>query len=83
MSGLIGSAADSFLNVGRVSKLQVVFQTPSTLPITITNASTTTTLTFTVVLSNFSISAEYCDIGMGALSMIDQSLIDGQFYSYG
>lgn len=83
MSGLIGSAADSFLNVGRVSKLQLVFQTPSVLPITITNAVLSTAITFNVVLSDFTLGLEYCDIGMGALSMIDQSLIDGQFYSHG
>jgi hypothetical protein len=83
MSGLIGAAADSFLNIGRVSKLQLVMQTPSILPITILNAATATAVTFTVSLSEFSLGLEYVDVGMDALSMVDETLIDGQFYSHG
>lgn len=83
MSGLIGAAADSFLNIGRVSKLQLVMQTPSILPITVVNAATTTACVFTVTLSDFSLGLEYVDVGMDALSMIDSTLIDGQFYSHG
>jgi len=83
MSGIIGAAADSFLNIGRVSKLQLVLQTPSVLPITIRNAATTTAVTFTVTLSDFTLGLEYCDVGMDALAMIDETLIDGQYYSHG
>ena len=83
MSGLIGSAADSFLNIGRVSKLQLVFQTSSVLPYTVKNAATGTAQTFTVTLSDFSIGLEYVDVGMDALAMIDETLIDGQYYSHG
>jgi hypothetical protein len=83
MSGIIGAAADSFLNIGRVSKLQLVFQTPSVLPITIKNAATSTAVTFTVTLSDFTLGLEYCDVGMDALAMIDETLIDGQYYSHG
>lgn len=83
MSGIIGSAADSFLNIGRVSKLQLVMQTPSTLPITINNQAQGTAITFNITLSDFQLGLEYVDVGMDALGMIDQSLIDGQFYSHG
>lgn len=83
MSGLIGAAADSFLNIGRVSKLQLVMQTPSTLPITIVNAATGTAIVFNVVLSDFTLGLEYVDVGMDALQMIDETLIDGQYYSHG
>ena len=83
MSGLIGAAADSFLNIGRVSKLQLVMQTPSTLPITILNAATGTAIVFNVVLSDFTLGLEYVDVGMDALQMIDETLIDGQYYSHG
>lgn len=83
MSGLIGAAADSFLNIGRVSKLQMVLQTTSVLPITITNAATGTAITFTVALSDFTLGCEYVDVGMDALGMVDSTLIDGNFYSHG
>jgi len=83
MSGLIGAAADSFLNIGRVSKLQMVLQTTSTLPITITDAATGTAVTFTVALSDFTLGCEYVDVGMDALGMVDSTLIDGNFYSHG
>lgn len=82
-SGLIGSGADSFLNIGRVSKLQLVLQTTSTLPITIVNAATGTPITFTITLSDFNLGLEYVDVGMDALGMIDETLIDGQYYSHG
>ena len=82
-SGLLGAGADSFINIGRVSKLQLALQTPSTLPITIINAATTTPITFTVTLSDFALALEYVDVGMEALSMIDETLINGQYYSHG
>jgi hypothetical protein len=83
MSGLIGAAADSFLNIGRVSKLQLVMQTPSVLPITINNQAQGSAISFNIVLSDFTLGLEYVDVGMDALGMIDQTLIDGQFYSHG
>ena len=83
MSGLIGAASDKFLNIGRVGKLQLKLQTASVAPITLINAITGTAAVFTVTLSDFQLGLEYCDIGSEALAMIDNSLIDGKFYSHG
>ena len=83
-SGVVGVLADKFLNIGRTSKLQVVLQTSSILPLTLgTNAFTATGDQFTVTLSNFSIQCEYVDIGINALNMLDQTLVDGKSYIHG
>jgi hypothetical protein len=81
LSGLIGVLADKFLNIGRTSKLQLVLQTSSILPLTITCATTTGTIK--VALSNFSITCEYIDIGSNALKMLDQTLVNNQAYIHG
>jgi hypothetical protein len=83
-SGVVGVLADKFLNVGRTSKLQVVLQTSSVLPITGgTNAAWTGAATVQVTLSNFSLQCEYVDIGINALQMLDQTLVDGKAYIHG
>jgi hypothetical protein len=83
MSALVASGNDKFLNCGRISRLQAQFTTPSILPITINNASTTNALVFSVVLSEFTLGLEFIDIGSEALSMVDTALIDGKSYSHG
>jgi len=77
--------ADKFLNIGRTSRIQLVLQTSNVIPITggtglgqWTNAATVQ-----IQLSNFSISAEYIDIGLSALQLLDQTLNDGKAYSHG
>ena len=85
-SGIIGVLADKFLNVGRTSKLQLVLQTSSVLPITLQNSATaytTTAPTFQLVISNMSIQCEYIDVGVNALQLLDQTLVDGKAYSHG
>ena len=83
VSALIASGNDKFLNTGRIGRLQAQFTTPSILPITIQNASTTNAVVFSVVLSDFTLGLEFIDIGSEALSMVDSALIDGKSYSHG
>jgi hypothetical protein len=84
LSGSIGVLADKFLNIGRTSKLQVVLQTTSVLPLSIlTAANANAAGTFSVTLSDFSLQCEYVDIGLNALKMLDQTLVDGKSYIHG
>lgn len=84
-SGLIGMLADKFLNIGRTSKLQLVLQTSQLIPITggVNTAFTTSAPTFQFTLSNMSLQCEYIDIGINALQMLDQTLVDGKAYIHG
>ena len=81
LSGLIGALSDKFLNIGRTSKLQLVLQSSSVLPLTIIAGATAGTVK--VTLSNFSITCEYIDIGSNALKMLDQTLVNNQAYIHG
>jgi len=81
LSGLIGALSDSFLNIGRTSKLQLVLQTSSVLPVSL--MMDTTAGTTKVTLSNFSITCEYIDIGASALKMLDSTLVNNQAYIHG
>ena len=84
LSGSIGCLSDRFLNIGRTSKLQVVLQTASVLPLTIvTGATVTNASTISVTLTDFSLQCEYIDIGLNALKMLDQTLVDGKSYIHG
>lgn len=83
LSGSIGVLADKFLNIGRTSKLQVVLQTTSVLPLSILTGTATAPGTFSVTLSDFSLQCEYVDIGLNALKMLDQTLVDGKSYIHG
>jgi hypothetical protein len=83
LSSVIGVTADKFLNIGRTSKLQCVFQTSSVLPLSILAGTATAAGTFQVTLSDFSLQLEYIDIGLSALSMLDKSLVDGKQYIHG
>jgi hypothetical protein len=87
VNSLIGVTADKFFNIGRTSKLQVVFQTAGILPITIDNAGGTTLtgsgVNFKVTLLDFSLQLEYIDIGLNALRMLDETLVSGVAYNHG
>jgi len=83
LSGSIGCLADKFLNIGRTSKLQVVLQTSSILPLSILTGSATAAGTFNVTLSDFSLQCEYVDIGLNALKMLDQTLVEQKAYIHG
>jgi len=87
VNSLIGVTADKFFNIGRTSKLQVVFQTTGILPITFDNAGgttlTSTGCNFKVTLLDFSLQLEYIDIGASALRMLDESLVQGMAYMHG
>lgn len=83
LSGSIGVLSDKFLNIGRTSKLQLVLQTSSVLPLSLTTGSATTAGTFQVTLSDFSLQCEYVDIGLNALKMLDATLVDGKAYIHG
>lgn len=83
-SAVVGVLSDKFLNVGRTSKLQIILQTSSILPITYgTNVVWSAAATAQVTLSNFSLQLEYVDIGINALQMLDQTLVDGKSYIHG
>jgi hypothetical protein len=83
-SSLIGVTADRFFNIGRTNKLQVAFQTPTELPISI--ASTGAAVTggiITVTLSDFALQCNYIDVGPAALAMLDATLPDRKGYIHG
>jgi hypothetical protein len=82
-SGVMGILNDRMLNIGRTSRMQVVFVTTNQLPYTIVTSTATTAGSFTVALSDFSIGLEYIDVGLNALQMLDQTLVDGKAYSHG
>jgi len=84
-SGVLGVLADKFLNVGRTSKLQLVLQTSPIIPITggINAAFTTASPTIQITLQNFSVQVEMIDIGINALQMLDNTLVDGKSYIHG
>jgi hypothetical protein len=83
LSSVIGVTNDKFINVGRLSKIQLVLQTTSVLPLSILCGSATTGGTFSVTLSDFSLQCEYIDIGNAALALLDRTLIDNKCYSHG
>jgi hypothetical protein len=84
LSGLVGALSDKMINLGRTSKLQLILQTSSVLPLTIVNKETSSAASsIKVTLSNFSITCEYIDIGGSALKMLDQTLVNNQAYIHG
>jgi len=82
-SGICGVLADKMLNIGRTSRLQVVFVTTNQLPYTIVTSTATTAGSFSVALSDFALGLEYIDVGLNALQMLDQTLADGKAYIHG
>ena len=84
-SCIIGVLADKFLNIGRTSRIQLVLQTSSIIPITVTHGAATHTGagTIQVQLANFSLQCEYIDIGLNALNLLDDTLVDGKAYIHG
>ena len=85
-SGVLGVLADKFLNIGRTSKLQLVLQTSSVVPISCINTLVTPFTTAPVLqltISNMSLQCEYIDVGINALQLLDQTLVDGKAYSHG
>lgn len=85
LSGLVGALSDKMINLGRTSKLQLILQTSSVLPVTIVNdtALNNAASSIKVTLANFSITCEYIDIGGSALKMLDQTLVNNQAYIHG
>ena len=87
INSLVGVTADKFFNIGRTSKLQVVFQTTGVLPFTFDGSSLGANLgtaaQFVVTLTDFSLQLEYIDIGLNALKMLDETLVNGQAYNHG
>lgn len=84
LSGLVGALSDKMLNIGRTSKLQLILQTSSVLPITFINTTASNAASsIKVTLSNISITCEYIDIGGSALKMLDQTLVNNQAYIHG
>lgn len=80
ISGVLGTHASRFLNIGRLSKLQLALTTTSVLPITITTSTSTSNATFKVTLENIRLNLQLIDVGADALRMIDSGLIDGKMY---
>ena len=58
-------------------------QTSNILPLSIRTGTATAAGTFSVTLSDFSLQCEYVDIGLNALKMLDQTLVDGKSYIHG
>jgi hypothetical protein len=83
ISSLIGVTANKMFNIGRTSKLQLVFNTASILPITQYVAATNITGTFTFALTDFFLNLECIDIGSQALASIDAGLVNGLSYVTG
>ena len=83
LSATVGCLSDKFINLGRTSRMQVVLQTSSVLPMSILTGTASTAGTFTVTLSDFSLGLEYVDIGLSALQLLDQTLVDGKAYCHG
>lgn len=85
LSGLIGALSDRMLNIGRTSKLQLILQTSSVLPLTFINTTVLSNAasSIKVTLANFSITCQYIDIGGSALKMLDQTLVNNQAYIHG
>jgi len=84
-SGVLGVLNDKFLNIGRTSRIQLQLTTASTHPISVVVGASayTTSPVARFTLGNFSITAEYVDIGMSALRMLDASIPDGIMYAHG
>jgi hypothetical protein len=70
-------------NIGRTSKLQLVFNTASILPMTTYIALANGTGAFTVSLTDFFLNLECIDIGSQALASIDAGLVNGISYVSG
>jgi len=84
LSGLVGALSDKMLNIGRTSKLQLILQSSSVLPVTFINTTASNAASsIKVTLANFSITCEYIDIGGSALKMLDQTLVNNQAYIHG
>jgi len=84
-SGVLGVLADKFLNIGRTSKISLCLTTTNIAPISGATGTDpwTTVPTIQITLSNFSLQLEYVDIGVNALSMLDNTLVDGKSYIHG
>lgn len=83
LSGCIGVLADKNINIGRTSRMQLVLVTSNVLPYSIVTGTATTAGSFVVTLSDFSLGLEYVDVGLNALQMLDQTLVDGKAYIHG
>ena len=82
VSGVIGVLNDKFVNVGRTSRLQAVFQTAPIVPITF-DVSGATTGTYTITLTDLTLEMTMVDIGISSLRLLDQTLHEGKAYSHG
>jgi hypothetical protein len=84
LSSLIGVTANKMFNIGRTSKIQLVFNTASILPVTILNGGTNlAACSFNVSLTDFFLNLECIDIGSQALASIDAGLVNGISYVSG
>jgi hypothetical protein len=85
LSSVLGVLNDKMLNIGRTSKISLVLTTASVAPISCTVGATafTTAPVVKITLGNFSITADYIDIGLSALQMLDKAHPDGVTYSHG
>jgi len=88
LSGIIGCTADKMINIGRTSKLSMCLTTANIIPLTYHVATAISGgilvgQTFQLTLSNFSLQCEYVDIGHSALSLLDETLVDGKSYIHG
>lgn len=85
VSSVIGVTNDSFVNIGRLNSLTYVLQTASILPFAFNVGTqlTTNNVTFTVTIDNIALNCEFIDIGMSALRLVDETLLNGISYSHG
>lgn len=83
LSAVVGMGSDKFLNIGRTSKLQIALQTATEIPVSIITGTATTAGTIKFTISNMALQCEYIDIGLAALNMLDNTLIDNKAYCHG
>ena len=84
VSGIIGMTADKFINIGRVSRMQLQLTLSDIAPLTIyTDTVVASGSTYTLTLSNFSLQCEYVDVGMESLHLLDETLVNGKAYIHG
>jgi hypothetical protein len=76
ISSLIGATANQMCNIGRTAKLQLVLSLDAIMPLTIQTGSATTAGSFTILLTDFSLSLETISIGMPALQLLDSTMIN-------
>lgn len=79
VNSLIGKGQSKMFQIGATNKLQVVLQTSSIIPVTITTGTATTAATFRVTIDNISLNLQYVNIGSEAMKLLNKTGL--QYYN--